>query len=227
MKERPILFNTEMVNAILEGRKTQTRRIVKPQPKVFYGLVKKLNNLYLQCARIFRDNRPGIKSPYGIIGDRLWVRETWRKITLYDGYTEPFEKHIAYKATCNGEIVNNFKWKPSIFMPRSISRITLEITDVRVERIQDISEKDASAEGCNLEWYRDNAGCEDVWPCPKCQGFQVHGALGENLGVIEVDCTDCDTSKKMFKHLWDSINYHKGFGWDVNPFVWVIEFKKI
>lgn len=219
---RPILFNSEMVKAILEGRKSQTRRIVKPQPKVFYGLVKKLNNLYLQCARIFRDNRPGIKSPYGIIGDRLWVRETFA-IECNDGYQDVYvtpEKPLGpvrwfeeqdlenpkyfecprYKAsepdTVLGEEEDDMKWKPSIHMPRWASRITLEITDIRVERAQEIGESDARAEGLR---YDERNHLDPI-------GY---------------------SAKDRFKTLWDSINKKRGYSWESNPWVWVVEFKKL
>lgn len=119
------------------------------------------------------------------------------------------------------------RWRPSIHMPRWASRIQLLIKDIRVERVQEISEADAKAEGCDLDWYADNAGSGEMWPCPTCKGWGVHGALGNNLGVTEADCVDCNTSKKMFQHLWNSINQKRGFGWDTNPHVWVIDFERI
>ncbi len=106
------------------------------------------------------------------------------------------------------------KWRPSIFMPRVASRITLCITDVRVERLQDITEADAKAEGVAAD---DDFPCDDL-PCPKCQGQGVHGALGANYGVTEIDCVECDTPVKRYRILWNSIN---GPGsWDANPWVW-------
>lgn len=125
MKERPILFSTPMVRAILGGRKTQTRRVVKAQHS---SLVENLI-----------DNWEGRPFPFGKPGDRLWVRETW---------THDDEGNISYRAQMDDwvECPGN-KWKPSIFMPRIASRITLEISTIRVERLQDISEEDAKAEG--------------------------------------------------------------------------------
>lgn len=243
MKERPILFKDTMVTAILEGRKTQTRRIIKKQASKDCGIYHRPDGLYTytQCEGI-AVGEP-FKCFYGKPGDRLWVREThylygkWVKNGLSKTGRQKWKfkalKKEAKHFDCLPDKIvtkkNKTGWfkRPSIFMPRWASRITLEITDIRVERVQEISEKDASNEGCNLEWYRDNAGGEeDLWPCPKCNGFQVHGALGENLGVTEVDCTDCDSAVKMFKHLWDSINDYKGFGWKSNPWVWKISFKK-
>lgn len=152
-KERPILFSGEMVRAILEGRKTQTRRIVKPALR---------NDTEM---RFFQDEQPTYLCPYGKAGDLLWVRETWAEICYNecgcDG-GECLDHGFVYKAdTPNdkypGEWPNEFlpeevpcRWRPSIHMPRSASRILLEITDVRVERLQDISEEDAKAEG--VEW---------------------------------------------------------------------------
>ena len=124
MTERPILFNGPMVRAILDGRKTMTRRIVKAGTRDDWNA----------C-------------PYGVIGDRLWVRETWR---CFGGREYEYQQHqpsIIYRAD-DGPTHNEGGWRPSIFMPRWASRITLEITGVRVERLQDISEADAEAEGC-------------------------------------------------------------------------------
>ena len=128
MKERPIIFNTEMVKAILEGRKTQTRRVIKPQPS---GIIL----VWEHC-------------PYGQVGDRLWVRETWN--AGHDGQSLP-----VFKAGLSADLTKELEadelwsgWKPSIHMPRWASRITLEITEIRVERLQEITEEDAKAEGC-------------------------------------------------------------------------------
>jgi hypothetical protein len=129
MKERPILFSGPMVRAILEGRKTITRRVLKLQD--YDG-----GNCYETRDGILRD----ILSlcPYGIPGDRLWVRETW---------ADPCGKRIPVYRADEATAYQNVKWRPSIFMPRWASRITLEITRVRVERLQDITEKDAISEG--------------------------------------------------------------------------------
>lgn len=167
-KERPILFSSEMVRAILEGRKTQTRRIVKPQPYRSSDMPETIGwykdrpwHIYYICnGRTTTD----FTSPYGKPGDRLWVRETWADVTACFGDKDPDESpwNVAFKADNSvwnvlgkavyleqleqsGIYVD--KWKPSIHMHRQSSRITLEITNVRVERLQDISEEDAKAEG--------------------------------------------------------------------------------
>lgn len=184
MKERPILFSGEMVRAILEGRKTMTRRVIKPQPAGEWAA-------------------PGKTAcPYGQPGDRLWVRETWRKTNWTD---EPNrgEWRVFWRATEKEDSRNNGLWRPSIHMPRWASRILLEVVSVRVERVQDISEEDARAEG--VEWQNER-------PC----------------WVNYLDREDWSpTARDSFRTLWDSINAKRGYGWDANPWVWVVEFKKI
>lgn len=135
MKERPILFSAPMVRALLDGRKTQTRRVVKPQPTATreeairtYGK----GGTFILEAGFF-----GVRCPYGQLGDRLWVRETWGACA----------GSPVYRADDNATCPDGGRWKPSIHMPRWASRITLEVTGVRVERLQDISEEDAIAEG--------------------------------------------------------------------------------
>ncbi len=140
MNEKPILFSGPMVKAILEGRKTQTRRVVKPQPPEGYRQWGRCINGNVAFTdhplQGEKGNVINIKGPYGDEGDHLWVRETW--VDLGNGLG------VAYKADPRGIVT---KWRPSIFMPRSLSRITLEITGVRVERLQDITDDDAKAEG--------------------------------------------------------------------------------
>ena len=140
MKEHPILFSTEMVKAILDGSKTQTRRVIKPQPW-------DMDKAYF---KVFRKDFGERVCPYEI-GDHLWVRETWwpSQVDL---------RGVYYKA----DGVQCKKWRPSIFMPRWVSRITLEVTGLKVERIQEITEEDAKAEGVpiihteieDISWYR-------------------------------------------------------------------------
>lgn len=140
MKQRPIIFNTEMVQAILDGRKTQTRRPVNP------ALVQS-ERLPLETSKgIFKFwCSDEVSSPFGSVGDQLWVRETFQ-------YGLCTKSGFAYKATHKPSDLEEgwhevIKWKPSIHMPRSAARIILEVTDVRVERLNDISEQDAKAEG--------------------------------------------------------------------------------
>ena len=176
MKERPILFSGAMVRAILDGRKTQTRRAYTAKNG---GVWPNRNDL------------PGMRQimrncSFGQPGDRLWVRETWAQT---DGRYEMVT--LAYRASDDGKALLNDRWRPSIHMPRWASRILLEITAVRIERLNDISEKDAWAEGC--------------------EGF-------------DDDVTGGKSGYSEFAELWQSIN---GTGsWDVNPWVWVIEFRK-
>lgn len=143
MKEHPILFSGPMVRAILEGRKTQTRRVINPQPKVVHDFYP---DGTLETERLFR-NGGRIRCPYGVLGDRLWVRETWGK----DPYAH-LSGHIPILYKVGPPSVDPdypVPWKPSIHMPRWASRITLEVVEVRAQRLQDITEEDAVAEGVN------------------------------------------------------------------------------
>jgi hypothetical protein len=188
-KERPILFKGEMVRAILEGRKTQTRRIVKPQPylddrgNLIYD---KWNFGQTAFGKPNLDNLAKMKCPYGQVGDRLWVRETWGICPDYN--------QVKYKADRGSDDRDVYKWKPSIHMKRKYSRINLEITGIRIERLQDITEKDAQTEGVS----RLNLG---------------------DLGI--------ETNKSAFRSLWDNINASMGYGWNKNPWVWVVEFRRV
>lgn len=203
MKERPILFSAPMVRAILEGRKTQTRRVVKLQPKWRQDILSR--GLGDPCPGVLAyQEGPGIWHcygsmnfceefcPYGKPGDRLWVRESFcpYTTTVYSDQGKSVSEPKAIYAADGGFLLNGYKWKPSIHMPRWASRITLEITEVRVQRLQEISEGDAVAEG--VDW-------------------------SENpLGVTPVD---------YFRDLWESIN---GAGaWSQNPWVWAVSFRRI
>ncbi len=166
MKERPILFSAPMVRALLNGTKSQTRRIVKPQP---YFISPENTPRITKAPGL----HPYIPCPYGQPGDRLWVRETWQGPLLdseeheaqcRDDGPEAFKKpgFCAYRATDTLDAIdaegNDLGWRPSIHMPRWASRILLEVTSVRVERLQDISEADAEAEGPpkHFNSWRDN-----------------------------------------------------------------------
>lgn len=197
MKERPILFSTPMVRAILEGRKSQTRRIIKPQPEYSEGMSKWV--LYpKQHPTVYADLINAYKyCPYGQPGDVLWVRETWFDAGYY----------FIYRADSTDD---GFKWRPSIFMPKVASRLKLKVTDIRVERVQDITEEDALREGVE---YMDNQMVEgEDDPCR-----------------IYCDYTDNETilmsAKSSYKSLWKSINGKDS--WESNPWVWVIEFERI
>lgn len=225
MKERPVIFNSEMVRAILDGRKTQTRRVMKPQPEPCYrGGHWWPSNTFKTMLHIEEQMQNGAGGwvglagdacPFGAVGDRLWVRETFAVLGNEDGCPIDWdgnlikgdEKHAAriYKASCWQEPGNyglwsipdrdtqyEGTWRPSIHMPRWASRITLEITGVRVERLNDISESDARAEGVK-------AG---VSPGHEHMMHQV-----------------------AFSELWQSI--YGAENWRANPWVWVIEFKRV
>lgn len=194
-KERPIIFSSKMVKAILDNRKTQTRRVVKPQPGSDKERAHNFDNgAWGFFQRGFSDGVWALEGkgwfcPYGKPGDRLWVREAFCFGDDFNGH-----EAIYFRADNPG---GEYVWKPSIFMSRSLSRITLEITGVRVERMQEISESDAQAEGINLNGFR--------------SGFD--GIAGREHRI-------------EFARLWDSINGKK-HPWASNPFVWVIEFKRV
>ncbi len=222
MIEHPRLFSAEMVRAILDGPKTQTRRVVKPQPleretrcsnPFQWNRVESVGEFF----DIMSDNPLGVftvKCPYGNAGDRLWVRETWRLPVAFDeqsptqvadkaldaGYRRPWApiKFEVDGRMDNPHLLKDFggawgKTRVSIHMPRWASRITLEITGVRVERLNAITTEDAIAEGI------DSDGGDDAH---------------RNRSSVE-----------NFRHLWESIN-GKG-SWATNPWVWVVSFKQV
>lgn len=193
MSDKPILFSAPMVRALLEGRKTQTRRIIKPRKHASI-----FNGDWSDSYVLDPGNEDWRKQDISIeAGDRLWVRETWAPLTALT-HNDPGTQAIAdggfYRAddgTVDGEIS---KWKPSIFMPRHASRLTLTVTEVRVERLQDISEEDARAEGCPVTWD----GKPYDPPSPEVDSWQGYGRYSYCL-------------------LWSKIN---GPGsWDANPWV--------
>jgi hypothetical protein len=144
MKEHPILFSSEMVMAILEGRKTQTRRAIKRQPIYLEGVWIWRRTEWLDDKII--DPSPLDLCPYGYPGDQLWVREAWAPQVLEDGRKYKSGDSVIYRADFCGEALD-YPWRPSIFMPRWASRIMLEIVNIRVERVQQIGGTDAFAEG--------------------------------------------------------------------------------
>jgi hypothetical protein len=232
-----------MVRAILDGRKTETRRAMKPQPEDLpdgaycdpynhnydhFTFWTSDNRMILGCGGNI-PNTAHWRCPYGVPGDRLWVREGFRMahingvlksgdfmtIQFREGFgVLPYdtEWRKRYSGLADREMISgkwtasqtgNFfgKWRPSIHMPRWASRITLEITCVLVEQVQDISEGDAKAEGCN-----------DI-------PYMLPGESDLRLGPFSI-------TRPRFRRLWDSINAKRGYGWDANPWVWVIGFKR-
>ncbi|CAE6839574.1 hypothetical protein [Paraburkholderia nemoris] len=229
MKERPILFSGAMVRALLDGSKTQTRRIVKPQferePVDVVDGVPSWDAPTNYDGEVQMNTTRGKPCPYGVPGDRLWVRETWNTSARC---LPPIPEPYIYAADLNdeGRMKWAATWKPSIHMLRAASRITLEVTGVRVERLQEISETDAIAEGIespDFERY------EPDWSiCPQCGGTRLYASYGASGGAMfDTDCMQCDTHAKRYRHLWDSLNAARGYGWDVNPWVWVVEFRRL
>lgn len=197
--ERPILFSAPMVRALLDGTKTQTRRLVKPQPEAvhdgepywFVGGYRAWT--YRRTSDVLRKGGKELPCPYGQAGERLWVRETWARDDE-DGalmYRADLGRDMNADAWEQGRLegVPRYRWKPSIHMPRAASRLTLEVTGVRVERLHQISRGDAMAEGC---------------PFPNLQ--------------------DGESPVRWYEYLWRAINGPDS--WDANPWVWVVEFRK-
>lgn len=225
MKARPILFNGDMVRALLAGRKTQTRRVMKPKPEKVpadhprpghwwsSNVVQSMVHIEaeLQNQQGGWEGLAANVCPHGKEGDLLWVRETWIQKGRYvmpawpeaeqEDATWSGSKNIHYSADGEGPDSREdgrvvWRKRPSIHMPRWASRLTLRITDVRVERLQEISEEDAKAEGC------DNSKSEEA----------------ATVGWYE-------KPRKAFRRLWERINGSES--WSANPWVWVIEFEVI
>jgi hypothetical protein len=208
-----------MVRAILEGRKTQTRRVVKPQP--FEEEVETVQgDTYIRLhwgqwenprKSAFSGNCQNFpefmqnKCPYGKPGDFLWVRETWAHANpewdLPVDYIYQAD-HIDPKGDAE-----QIKWKPSIHMFRQASRITLEVTDIKIERLQDIGEDDAIAEGIE----------------PIDIGYRLWTDYSGDSG----DYAGFKKPVDSFRSLWDSINSKQGYGWEANPWCWAVSFKRI
>ncbi len=216
VKSRPILFSGEMVNAILQGRKSQTRRVIRDTDvrdhRAFAVAAYVTSRPVRERGRVIGHRDVIVSSPFGQPGDRLWVRETWRVesrgVTNYLDYAAdtgaPDMKPVALpeaKAYATREL----KYRPSIHMPRWASRITLEVTGVRVERLNDCSAPDALAEGVE----------EHAW-----HGVPIYKWRG--VGDFWND------PREAFREGWDSINGKRpGCAWKDSPWVWVVEFRRV
>lgn len=228
VKEHPILFKDEMVRAILDGRKTQTRRIISKRNSDHGGLWDRLefdeaklpqgampiivDNGYLHVP--FRPHPEDCQDgewwmrtrvyPTWEVGDRLWVRETWGYFGGDEYLYQRCQGAVGYRAThLPLSPVHGGKWRPSIVMPRWACRIILEVTEVRVQRLNEITNEDAIAEG--------------IEPIPGKPG------LWRRYDKI---CNQTSQPIKSFKNLWDSINAARGFGYFDKPWVWAISFKR-
>lgn len=196
-QEKPIIFSSPMVRAILEGRKTQTRRVVKPQPE--WHETSRGGDCFGWLHHRSSDSVISMTPPacpYGQPSDRLWVREAFKP---NDG---PGTRCNVFSAIYKADYLRSDgfglgPWKPSIHMPRKYCRLLLDVTAVRVERLQDISEDDAIAEGVDAVSLADSPR-QATW-----------------------------SRRQDFAQLWNSLNEKRGYGWSENPWVWVIEFRKV
>lgn len=210
MKERGMIFNGEMVRAILDGRKTQTRRPIKWKQTRFTEIGEREDGSkwpWSEDAEHACDFwHP---CPFGAVGDRIWVRETWARYNI-----DQNSHDIAYRATTPEDQPEEGRWRPSIHMPRWASRILLEITGVRVERLNAISPEDAESEGLertNFTGFGDEPGLPS-YPEPDVYFDPLKKQWKEY-------------PPEAFAGLWESI-YGEG-SWKANPWVWVIEFKRV
>lgn len=196
---KPILFNTEMVKAILEGRKTVTRRVVKPRSKNasgFYVVTRQSDGAFMGVYDCDENEMmyENSQTPPANVGDVLYVRETWYKGLNRILYKANYSENEKFYTNGKETIV---KWKPSIHMPKEAARIFLKVTDVRVERLQEID---------------------------------IEGIRNEGLSSMAVHAGDMEIALEEWKILWDSTikkDKIEFYGWEANPYVWVIEFEKI
>ncbi|MFS7191006.1 hypothetical protein AB6864_00710 [Serratia proteamaculans] len=216
MKERPVIFNGEMVRAILDGRKTQTRRTVSDRHLHLINVASQVGECYPLESGIDHANSQSYyreHCPFGQVGDRLWVRETFMDLTgtgieATTGKFEGFAYRADTPAGSYGDEVRKeygLKWTPSLHMPRKACRILLEITAVRVERLNSISEEDAKAEGVRVVKVRED---------------------GERYcDYLSLEINHYRRPNDSFISLWESIYGEES--WQGSPWVWVIEFKRV
>ena len=233
VKERPIIFSGEMVKAILDRKNTMTRRVVKSNFINHYKhahIIKQSSDKSREGKAYFYDKPCSsmvlssqlVSNPYGKVGDRLWVRETWQEIgpdcLLTYKATYPSDLYAKRPELENVPPIEALKdkgylWKSPLFMPREFSRLLLEITDIRVERLQDISEADAMKEGVK-SW---KVNCS----------YNGLKTVYKDYSDIHNDVIAYNNPIASFKTLWDSLNTKKGYPWSSNPWVWVVEFKVV
>ena len=234
MAIKPILFNTEMVRAILDGRKSCTRRIVKPQPqdKLCYRLAgsdygtwgypsKTVREIWGEAYKlpdnITKDELNKRWNPPYHTDDILYVRETWHKYTKRIGKGEScrLAEFYGYKASVANSEDAEEPWKPSIHMPKKAARIWLKVTNVKVERLQEMKPVDVIKEGAY----------PDCWDC-----LNTYGESGSQCCYgTEEQCSQCDEVMMEWEKLWTSTIKKSDldrYGWDANPWVWVIEFEQ-
>jgi len=228
MKERPILFSTEMVQAILDGRKTQTRRVLNPQLPFHkfdffcgnndagYSALTTKGYVEFRGYEIFENGERKytpfyIKPKYGEKNDILWVRETWVKLNGQYVYKADYDNGVPANEIelPNGATVDDAKWKPSIHMPKEACRLRLKIKSIRVERLMDISEQDAIAEG-----VRQRFGGFINYANPSNLFTETYPFLGRKYSAAQMS----------YLSLWERINGENSF--EENPWVWVIEFER-
>lgn len=248
MTEKPISFSAPMVRAIIDGRKTQTRRVItvpwakkrKTTPYSPYFEESDGKLLFQDEFGDWLDFEKKWQCPYGSKGTKLWIREEWRTIKDQD-HLKPSNCCIAstiqYRSDMSTQIPGDTtkdedfgKWRRSRFIPKSFSRLQqLLVKDVRVERVQDITEEDAKAEGVESLDSERTIEEADYSICERCGGTGLYNDVGPSLGVIpDCDCPDCDTHLKRFQNLWDIINSRRpGCSWKDSPWVWVVEFERI
>jgi hypothetical protein len=220
---KPIIFNTAMVQAIFAGTKTQTRRVIKPQPDADV-----LCDLHSNMGTVTKEHISKLLgfAPYAV-GDILWVREKFCKLYDVDGNDQIIygtEKYYfaaddkmppyTYYVRDDGTHSDFPQWKPSIHMPRAAARLFLQVKDIRAERVQDISENDAKAEGV---WaYFKHKEHDGEWHEGSSPPF-----IGANIEKSH------NTRASAFAELWNSINSRRGYRWDANPWVWVYDFERV
>jgi hypothetical protein len=215
--ERPILFSGAMVRAILAGTKTQTRRGIRPSPHGTFECPRFLSGPghsgdgWYCCENDYADEGSIFyRCPYGVAGDRLWVREAFYVATPAGA---DMAKPVVFYKTQN--VAGVPRWKPSIHMKREYSRLTLEIAGVRVQRLQDMSEEDAKAEGVEIPIDTDG--------CPPGKGRPMFDVLSPYRGPMETG----HAYRWEFAKLWDSFDRKPSEKWAGNPWVWVVEFRRV